>query len=130
LPLFLPHRASVSQECITAYNELKLSKKFKYIIFKLSDDNKEIVVEEASDDKDWENFREKLINATTKSKTVCPAHLAAAVMMRDRDKLISQRVPSARAPATPSTTSSTALPPARASGMLAAATTSRNRVTH
>ena len=61
--------ASVSQECITAYNELKLSKKFKYIIFKLSDDNKEIVVEEASDDKDWENFREKLINATTKSKT-------------------------------------------------------------
>lgn len=63
-------RATVSQECVTAYNELKLSKKYKYIIYKLSDDNKQIVVDEASDDKDWENFREKLVNATTKSKSV------------------------------------------------------------
>ncbi|KAI3552495.1 cofilin/tropomyosin-type actin-binding protein [Colletotrichum filicis] len=61
--------AQVSQECITAYNELKLSKKYKYIIYKLSDDNKEIVVEEASADKDYDNFREKLINAQTKSKS-------------------------------------------------------------
>ncbi|PHH65175.1 hypothetical protein CDD81_3306 [Ophiocordyceps australis] len=61
--------ASVSQECITAYNDLKLSKKLKYIIYKLSDDNKQIVVEEASDDKDWEKFRQKLINATSKSKS-------------------------------------------------------------
>lgn len=61
--------ASVSQDCITAYNDLKLAKKYKYVIFKLSDDNREIVVEEASDDKEWENFREKLINATTKSKS-------------------------------------------------------------
>jgi len=61
--------ATVSQECITAFNDLKLAKKYKYIIFKLSDDNREIVVEEASPDKDWENFREKLMNATTKSKT-------------------------------------------------------------
>lgn len=61
--------ATVSQECIEAYNDLKLAKKYKYIIFKLSDGNKEIVVEEASDNKDWEAFREKLISATTKSKT-------------------------------------------------------------
>ncbi|KAB5582600.1 cofilin/tropomyosin-type actin-binding protein [Coniochaeta sp. 2T2.1] len=61
--------ATVSQECVTAYNELKLSKKYKYIIYKLSDDNKQIVVDEASDDKDWENFRQKLIHATTKSKS-------------------------------------------------------------
>ncbi|TKW53383.1 Cofilin [Colletotrichum tanaceti] len=61
--------ATVSQECITAYNDLKLSKKYKFIIYKLSDDNKEIVVEEASADKDWDTFREKLINATTKSKS-------------------------------------------------------------
>ncbi|CAG9944355.1 unnamed protein product [Clonostachys rosea f. rosea IK726] len=61
--------ATVSQECITAYNDLKLSKKYKFIIFKLSDDYKEIVVEEASDSKDWEAFREKLINATSKSKS-------------------------------------------------------------
>ncbi|KAJ2971641.1 hypothetical protein NQ176_g7591 [Zarea fungicola] len=62
-------KAVVAQECITAYNDLKLSKKFKYIIYKLSDDNKEIVVEEASADKDWDNFREKLINAKSKSKS-------------------------------------------------------------
>ncbi|XP_044724581.1 cofilin/tropomyosin-type actin-binding protein [Hirsutella rhossiliensis] len=57
--------ASVAQECITAYNDLKLNKKFKYIIYKLSDNYKEIVVEESSNDKDWENFREKLISATS-----------------------------------------------------------------
>ncbi|ROT43539.1 cofilin/tropomyosin-type actin-binding protein, partial [Sodiomyces alkalinus F11] len=62
-------RATVAQECISTYNDLKLSKKYKFIIFKLSDDHKEIVVEEASPDKDWEVFREKLINATTKSKS-------------------------------------------------------------
>ncbi|KAH9883505.1 hypothetical protein F4778DRAFT_658975 [Xylariomycetidae sp. FL2044] len=61
--------ATVSQECITAFNDLKLAKKYKFIVFKLSDDNREIVVEEASADKDWEAFREKLVNATTKSKT-------------------------------------------------------------
>ncbi|KAI1357537.1 cofilin/tropomyosin-type actin-binding protein [Xylaria arbuscula] len=61
--------ATVSQECITAFNDLKLSKKYKYIIFKLSDDNREIVVEEASPDKDWENFRQKLISATSKTKS-------------------------------------------------------------
>lgn len=49
---------------------MKLSKKYKYIIYKLSDDYKEIVVDEASPDKDWDNFREKLINATAKSKSV------------------------------------------------------------
>jgi len=36
----------------------------------LTDDNKEIVIEEASSDKDWENFREKLITATSKNKMV------------------------------------------------------------
>jgi hypothetical protein len=62
-------RATVSQECIEYFNDLKLNKKYKYIIYKLSDDNKQIVVEDASDEKDWEVFREKLINATTKSKS-------------------------------------------------------------
>ncbi|KFH41627.1 Cofilin-like protein [Hapsidospora chrysogenum ATCC 11550] len=70
--LFLPSRnhAQPNEECITAFNELKLNKKYKYIIYKLSDDYKEIVVEDASADKDWETFREKLINATSKTKSV------------------------------------------------------------
>jgi hypothetical protein len=65
-------RATVNQECITAYNDLKLNKRYKYVIFKLSDDSKEIVVDSTSEDgPEYEDFREKLINAKTKSKTVC-----------------------------------------------------------
>ncbi|WZH46340.1 Actin-depolymerizing factor 1 [Fusarium acuminatum] len=61
--------ATVNQECITAFNDLKLNKKYKYIVYKLSDDYKEIVVEHASDSKDYDEFREKLINATSKSRS-------------------------------------------------------------
>jgi len=50
------------------FNELKLGKTIKYIIYKLTDDYKEIVVEEASEDGDWENFREKLVTAQSKNK--------------------------------------------------------------
>lgn len=35
----------------------------KYIIYKLSDDYKEIVVEDFSEDGDWEVFQGKLLNA-------------------------------------------------------------------
>ncbi|KAK4671005.1 cofilin [Podospora pseudoanserina] len=62
--------ATVNEECITAYNDLKLNKKYKYVIFKLSDDNKEIVVDSTSESgPEYDDFREKLINAKTKSKT-------------------------------------------------------------
>ncbi|KAJ1964006.1 cofilin [Dipsacomyces acuminosporus] len=46
----------VNGACLEAYNELKLKHTSKYIIFKLSDDNKEIVVEKTSADKDYEGF--------------------------------------------------------------------------
>ncbi|KAJ4307034.1 cofilin [Collariella sp. IMI 366227] len=62
--------ATVHGDCIAAYNDLKLNKKYKYIIFKLSDDNKEIVVESTSEDgADYEDFRNKLIEAKSKSKS-------------------------------------------------------------
>ncbi|KAK4101009.1 hypothetical protein N658DRAFT_486388 [Parathielavia hyrcaniae] len=62
--------ASVNADCVTAYNDLKLNKKYKYIIFKLSDDNKEIVVDSTSEDgPEYDDFRNKLINAQTKSRT-------------------------------------------------------------
>lgn len=60
---YLRCRATVSPECIQKFNELKLGKSLTYIIFKLSDNYKEVVVEEASNDKNWDTFREKLINA-------------------------------------------------------------------
>jgi len=59
---------SVSPECITKFNELKLGKSIKYIIYKLSDDYKEVVIEETSEDGDWDAFREKLVNAKSKTK--------------------------------------------------------------
>jgi len=60
---------SIAPECVSKFNELKLSKKIKYIIYKLTDDYKEIVVEEASEDADWDTFREKLVSAKSKTKT-------------------------------------------------------------
>lgn len=59
----------MSQECVAKFNDLKLGKTIKYIIYKLSDDNKEIVVEDTSEDADWDNFREKLVNAKSKTKS-------------------------------------------------------------
>jgi len=59
---------TVSPECISKFNELKLGKSIKYIIFRLSDDFKEIVVEDASSDDNYDAFREKLVNAKTKNK--------------------------------------------------------------
>ncbi|KPM37202.1 hypothetical protein AK830_g9343 [Neonectria ditissima] len=61
--------ATVSQACITAYSELKLGKTLKYIIFKLSDNYKEIEVEHSSESKDYEEFRDLLINATSKNRS-------------------------------------------------------------
>lgn len=107
--------ATVSQDCITAYNDLKLSKKYKYIIYKLSDNYKEIVVEEASEDKDWENFREKLVNATTKTRSVRRAPMPHLSYLCSAANIL-DRAPLARAPVTPSTTSSIAWHLATVSG--------------
>ncbi|KAL8893908.1 MAG: hypothetical protein Q9207_008566, partial [Kuettlingeria erythrocarpa] len=57
--------ATVNPECTATFNELKLGKSLKYIIYKLSDDYKEIVVEESGTDPDWENFQKKIIDAKT-----------------------------------------------------------------
>ena len=63
------YRVSVAPDCITSFNELKLGKgTIKYIIYKLSDDYKEIVVEEKSADGDWETFQSKLMNAKSSHK--------------------------------------------------------------
>jgi len=60
---------SVSPECISVFNELKLGKgAIKYIIYKLSDDYKEIVVEDKGADGDWEAFQNKLLNAKSSYK--------------------------------------------------------------
>ena len=87
---------SVHPDCISAFNDLKLGKETKYIIYKISDDWKEvtplfhhqnileaikvlleelethydgqIVVEETSKEADFGAFREKLLNAKSKDR--------------------------------------------------------------
>ncbi|KAL8968532.1 MAG: hypothetical protein Q9197_004830 [Variospora fuerteventurae] len=59
---------TVTPECTATFNELKLRKSFKYIIYKLSDDYTEIVVEETSTDPEWENFQSKILNAKASYK--------------------------------------------------------------
>lgn len=59
---------SVAPECVTKFNELKLGKSIKYIIYKLSDDYKQIVVEESGSDSDWEHFQNKLLHAKSPHK--------------------------------------------------------------
>ena len=59
---------TIAPECISTYDELKLQKKSKYIIFKLSDDYRQIVVEDKSSSDDWDEFRSKLLNAKSSNK--------------------------------------------------------------
>ncbi|PGH18874.1 hypothetical protein AJ79_00290 [Helicocarpus griseus UAMH5409] len=59
----LKYRVQVSQESKELYSKLKGSRSPKYIIFKISDDKKQIVVEDSGDDDDYEVFRNKLIEA-------------------------------------------------------------------
>ena len=47
---------SVDSGCVDTYQELKLKKSHKFIIFKLSSDNKEIIVDQTSESTDWEDF--------------------------------------------------------------------------
>lgn len=69
------YRVSISPECVAAYNELKLGRGGpKYVIYKISDDQKEIVVEEASSEKDYEVFRQKLLDAKDANGKKCPRY--------------------------------------------------------
>jgi len=54
----------VDDECINKFNEFRLSRgKTKFIIYKITDDKKSVVVDEVSGDPDWEVFRSKLADA-------------------------------------------------------------------
>ncbi|GAA5810321.1 hypothetical protein MFLAVUS_003742 [Mucor flavus] len=51
---------AVNSECLELYQDLKLRKKYKYIIFKLSPDNKEIVVEKSATEAEYNDFLSQL----------------------------------------------------------------------
>jgi cofilin len=68
-------RLSVNPECVTAFNELKLGRGGpKYIIYKISDDQKEVVVDEVGTETDYNVFREKLIAAKEKNGKSRPSY--------------------------------------------------------
>jgi len=55
---------SVNQECVTAYNDIKLGHKFRYIVYALTDDLKEIrVLKTAQPSATYEDFVEDLKEA-------------------------------------------------------------------
>ncbi|KAJ7132945.1 actin cross-linking [Mycena filopes] len=54
---------AVSSDCLTQFQQLKLGKKFKYIIFGLNKDNTEIVVLNTSDSQDYDTFLTELPEA-------------------------------------------------------------------
>jgi len=51
---------SVNPACLTAFQELKLRKKSKFIIFKLSDDKTEIIKEKESSSSNYDDFLAEL----------------------------------------------------------------------
>lgn len=52
---------TIEDECIDAFNELRMGRgKHKFVIYKITDDKKRVVVDEKSSDPDWEVFRSKL----------------------------------------------------------------------
>ncbi|ERF74010.1 hypothetical protein EPUS_03825 [Endocarpon pusillum Z07020] len=66
---------TVHPDCIKAFNDLKLGNNgIKYIIYKISDDQKEIVVDEISKETDYNVFREKLQNAQEKNGKSRPSY--------------------------------------------------------
>jgi len=58
---------SVSSVGVEAFNKLKIGKETNYIIYKLSDDNKEIVVEHTAKGT-WDGFCELLFDSQSKDK--------------------------------------------------------------
>lgn len=65
----------MNDECITKFNELKLGRGGpKYIIYKISDDQKEVVVDEVGSETEYDVFREKLIGKKEKNGKDRPSY--------------------------------------------------------
>ncbi|KAJ5959341.1 uncharacterized protein N7479_006491 [Penicillium vulpinum] len=72
-----PSGISIADECISAFNQLRSGPEAirpKFIIYKISDDNKSIVVEETSTAKDYEVFLQKLSAAVDKDGNPAPRY--------------------------------------------------------
>lgn len=75
--IFLTPRYSltVNPECVSAFNELKLGRGGpNYIIYQISDDQKEIVVDEKGREESYDTFREKLLSKKEKNGKSRPSY--------------------------------------------------------
>lgn len=57
--VFFSNSVAVSDEALKAFNDLKLGKKYKYVIYKLNDNKTEIVVDKTSTDDSYDAFLEE-----------------------------------------------------------------------
>lgn len=80
IPLFTvrltlrPSRLTVHPDCVDAFNDLKIKKQTTYVIYKISDDQKEIVVDETGSETDYDVFREKLLAKKDKTGKCRPSY--------------------------------------------------------
>ncbi|KAE8376916.1 cofilin [Aspergillus bertholletiae] len=70
---------TITDECINKFNEFRMTggskgEKSKFIIFKIADNKKEVVVEEVSSEKDYEVFRETLASAKDNNGRPAPRY--------------------------------------------------------
>ncbi|OJJ29670.1 hypothetical protein ASPWEDRAFT_294336 [Aspergillus wentii DTO 134E9] len=73
----IPSGVSISDECITAFNQLRSGRganRLQFIIFKLSDNQQVIEVDESSTELDYEAFRQKLSSAVDNSGKPAPRY--------------------------------------------------------
>lgn len=56
----MTYSVAVADESLQAFNDLKLGKSYKFILFALNDDKTSIVVKETSKDQSYDSFLEKL----------------------------------------------------------------------
>ncbi|KAF3402932.1 Cofilin [Talaromyces pinophilus] len=66
---------TIDDECITKFNDFRMSRgKTKFVIYKITDDKKRVVVEDVSEDADWEVFRTKLADAKDAAGNPAPRY--------------------------------------------------------
>ncbi|PJF19339.1 Actin depolymerizing factor [Paramicrosporidium saccamoebae] len=51
---------AVDDECLTVFQDLKLRKKYRYITYRLSDDNRAIIVEKSATEGKYDDFAAEL----------------------------------------------------------------------
>ncbi|KAJ5773036.1 hypothetical protein N7457_007932 [Penicillium paradoxum] len=72
-----PSGVSIADECIDAFNELRSGPKAtkpNFIIYKISDDNQRIIVEESSTETDYKVLCQKLTSAVDKDGNLAPRY--------------------------------------------------------